>query len=92
MIYLTCVANETEDLNLRVFKIITGINDSKIVTKHISCKCKFKFDSKKCSSNQKWNNKSQKNQKNIMCATKIVFGILLHVIVKMQILQKLQKF
>ena len=56
--------------------MIAGINESKIVTKHISCKCKFTFDSKKCSSNQKWNNESQKIQKNIMCAKKIIFGIM----------------
>ena len=36
--------------------MITGLNESKILTKHISCKCKCKFDGKKCNSNQKWNN------------------------------------
>ena len=28
----------------------------KILTKHISCTCKCKFDGRKCNSNQKWNN------------------------------------
>ena len=32
-----CVRNKTEDLNLNVFNIIAGINESKILTKHISC-------------------------------------------------------
>ena len=36
--------------------MITGINKLKILTKHISCKCKCKFDGRKCNSNQKWNN------------------------------------
>ena len=36
--------------------MITGANESKILTKHISCKCECKFDGKKCNSNQKWNN------------------------------------
>ena len=36
--------------------MITGINESKILTKHISCECKCKFDEKKCNSNQWWNN------------------------------------
>ena len=36
--------------------MITGINESKTSTKHISHECKCKFDSKKCNSNQKWNN------------------------------------
>ena len=28
--------------------MITGKNESKILTKHASCKCKCKFNSKKC--------------------------------------------
>ena len=46
-----------EDLNLSVFNKITGINDSKTLTKHISCKCKCNFDSRKRNLDQKWNNK-----------------------------------
>ena len=42
-----CVPNKT------VFNIITGIKESKALTKHISCKCKCKFDCRKCNSNQK---------------------------------------
>ena len=45
-----------KDLNWIVFSIITGVNESKILTRHISCKCKCKFDGIKCISNQKWNN------------------------------------
>ena len=30
-----CVTNKTEDLNLSVFNMITGINESKTLTKHI---------------------------------------------------------
>ena len=33
-----CVPNRTEDLNLSVFNIITGINESKTLAKHVSCK------------------------------------------------------
>ena len=51
-----CVPKKTEDLNRSLFNIITGINKSKILTKHISCECKFKFDGRKCHLNQKWNN------------------------------------
>ena len=35
--------------------MITGINESKTLTKYISCECKCEFD-KKCNSNQWWNN------------------------------------
>ena len=41
-----CVPNKTEDLDLSVFNIITGINESKTLTKNISCECKCKFDGK----------------------------------------------
>ena len=51
-----CVPNEREDWNLCVFNIITGINQSKTLTKHISRKCKYYFDGRKCNLNQKRNN------------------------------------
>ena len=51
-----CVQNKTEDLNLSMFNIFTGTNDSKTLTNHTSCECKCKFDGKKCNSNQRWNN------------------------------------
>ena len=47
--------NKTEDLNLSVFNMITGINESKTLTKHISCECKCRFDGRKCNSEQWWN-------------------------------------
>ena len=47
------------------FNIITKINEAKSLIRHISCDCKYKFSSKTCNSNQKWNNKtSQCNCKN----------------------------
>ena len=49
-----------QDLNLSVF-MITGINELKTLTKHISCKCKCKFDGRKCNSNQKRNNNKRIN-------------------------------
>ena len=51
-----CVSNKTEDLNIHVFNMITGENESKILTKDISCKCKYIFDRKNCHSDQWWNN------------------------------------
>ena len=41
---------KTKDLNLRVFNMIIGINELKTLKKHISCKCKCKFDGRKCNS------------------------------------------
>ena len=34
-----CVPNKMEDLSIHVFNVITGINESKSLTEHISCKC-----------------------------------------------------
>ena len=43
-----CVPNKTEDLNLSMFNMITVINESKTLTKHISGEGKCKFDGTKC--------------------------------------------
>ena len=49
--------------------MITGINESKRLTKHISCKCKCKFRETKCKSNQLWNNNKRqcKPKKHHIC-------------------------
>ena len=46
------VPNKTEDLNLSVFNMITVISESTTLTKHTSCKCKFRFDGRKCNSDE----------------------------------------
>ena len=51
-----CLQKKREDLNLSVFNMITGIIESKILAKHMSWKCNCKFDRRKCTSDQKWNN------------------------------------
>ena len=51
-----CGPSKTEGLNLNVFNMITEINESKKLTKHVSCKFKCKFDIEKYDSDQKWNN------------------------------------
>ena len=48
-----CVLNKTEDLNLSVVNMITGINES-----NISRECKCKFDCRKCNSD-KWSNNNK---------------------------------
>ena len=53
-----CFPNKTEDLNLSVFNMITRINESKVLAKHLSCKSKCKFDGRKCSSEQLWSNEN----------------------------------
>ena len=40
------VPNETEDLDLHVFNMLTVINESRTLTKNTSCKCEYKSDDK----------------------------------------------
>ena len=66
-----------------MFNMITGTNESKALIKHISCKYKCRFDGRK--SNQWWNNNKCRSEcKNCHIYEKNIFGILLHVIVKME--------
>ena len=51
-----CIPSKTGDLDLSVCNMITGTNESKTLTRHISCECNCKFDGTKCNSNQWQNN------------------------------------
>ena len=69
--------------------MIKEINESKTLTKHISCKCKCKFDERKCNSiNGGIMINVDVSAKYIMYVKKIIFGILLHVVVKMENIQQ----
>ena len=48
-----CIWNKANDVNLSVFNLIERNNKLKILTKHVSCNSKFKFDGSKCNLNQK---------------------------------------
>ena len=54
------VLEETKDINVKAFKTITTKTEAEVMTEHISCDCKCKFNSSKCNSKQKWNNKTCK--------------------------------
>ena len=70
--------------------MITGENESKILTKHISCKCKCRFDRKKIiiKITGGITIKSDVSVKNIIYMKKIVFGNLVYVVTKMENTQK----
>ena len=75
--------NKTEDSNLSMLNIITGIDESRTLTKHVSCQCKCKFDGRRYNLNYWQNNENAKvSVKNIMYVQKIMLSILLHVLVK----------
>ena len=56
LINLQCFSNKTNNLNLSVFSLITGINVAKTLRMHTSYECKCKFDKTNCKSNKQWNN------------------------------------
>ena len=56
-------------------------NESKILTKDTSCECKCRFDEKTCNSHHWWNHNV--SVENVKYVKKIIFGNLLHVVVKM---------
>ena len=53
-----CVSRKTEDINVKVFKLVTRINEAKTLIKHISFNFKCRFNSTTCNSNKKWNNET----------------------------------
>ena len=65
--------------------MIPGKNESNVLKKDISREFKCTFDEKKCNSDQWWNNDKYRCEcKNVMFVKKIIFGILLHVVMKMR--------
>ena len=66
--------------------MITGINELKTLTRHVSCKCKCKFDKKNSNFVIQINSRITINVdvsvENIINVRKIIFGILVHVFVK----------
>ena len=65
--------------------MITGINESKILTKDISSECKGRFDGKNVIQiNSGITIDVDVSVKNVMYVKKNIFGILLHVVVKME--------
>ena len=65
--------------------MIAGINESKTLTKHISCDCKCKFDAKiliQFNGGIKIN--VDVSEKKFMYVKKIMFGFLVNVFLKME--------
>ena len=53
-----CVPKETKDINIKAFNVIKNKDEAKAKAEHISCDCKWKFNSITCNSKQKCNNKT----------------------------------
>ena len=75
---------KTKDVNVKIFNMITRIHEVKTLVEQIPGNSKFKFNSRTCNSDQKWDNKScQYSVKVIVRARNIIFGILANVFVRM---------
>ena len=65
--------------------MIAGINESKLLTKHVSVECKCKFDEENVIQiNGEITINVYVSVKYVMYVEKIIFGILLHVVVKIE--------
>lgn len=80
------VLKETEHITLNVFNMKITINESQTIIKFISCRCRWKFESRKCNSNQKCNYqckcKNPKKNLNRTCACECVKIVTLMIIWK----------
>ena len=78
------VPNKKDDVNLKVFDMIKGINESKTLIEHISCEFRCEFDARECNSKQNATMisviMSLKNQLNIVYVNKIMPGILAYML------------
>ena len=72
-------------LNIHVFNMIPGKNESNILTKDISCECTCRFDEKNVIQiNGRTSVNVDVSIKNVVYLKKIILGILVHVVVKME--------
>ena len=82
---LNDLSNKVEVSNWSVSNMTTGTNKSKTLSKHFSCECKYRFDAKNVIEIYDGITINvDVTVKYIIYAKKIMFGILLHVIVKME--------
>ena len=86
ILLMTClqkyVMSETKEVNVKVFNMITRINEIKILMKHISCNFKRIFNSTTCNSNQKSNSDNKVSVKSTAHTKKITVTIPAHVFVR----------
>ena len=84
-----CFPNKMKDINLSMFNMITGINESKTFTKYIPCTCKCKLVKENVIQiNGGITINVDVSVKNIIYARKIISGILVHAVVKIATIQQ----
>ena len=44
-----------KNLNVKVFNLVSGTNETRCIEWHETCKCKCRFNSSVCNNKQRWN-------------------------------------
>ena len=50
-----CAPNIVKNINLKVFNVISMINETRYINLHETCKCKCRLDASVCNNKQRWN-------------------------------------
>ena len=50
-----CVRDVVKNLNVKLFNVVSGINETRCIECHETCKCKCRFNSSVCNNKQHWN-------------------------------------
>ena len=50
-----CVPNKIKNMNVKVFNLMSVVNESRFLVQNESCQCKCEINESVCSSKQKWN-------------------------------------
>ena len=50
-----CVRDVVKNLNVKLFNLVSGTNETRRIEWNETCKCKCRFNSGVCNSKQRWN-------------------------------------
>ena len=79
-----CAPNKTEDLNISIFNMITGINESKLLSRYHAVVNVDLMEGNVTQINGETTVNVDVSVRNVMNVKKIIFGVVLHVVVKME--------
>ena len=50
-----CVPDAVEDVDTKVFNLVSRTNEARHIKLHKNCKCRCRFDTSVCNNKQRWN-------------------------------------
>ena len=51
----TCVPNKLKNMHVKVFNVMSEVNETRFLVQHESCECECRLNESVCNSKQKWN-------------------------------------